>query len=41
MTGAAHEFASEPLLRYDTSVMVSARHPRERATSVHELLDRD
>ncbi|ABI91862.1 MULTISPECIES: LysR substrate-binding domain-containing protein [Burkholderia] len=37
----AQEFAFEPLLRYDTSVMVRAGHPRERAKSVHDLLDCD
>ncbi|WP_098554017.1 MULTISPECIES: LysR substrate-binding domain-containing protein [Burkholderia] len=38
---SAQEFAFEPLLRYDTSVMVRAGHPHEHATSVHELLDCD
>ncbi len=38
---SAQEFAFEPLLRYDTSVMVRAGHPREHAKSVHELLDCD
>ncbi|MFP3559672.1 LysR substrate-binding domain-containing protein, partial [Paraburkholderia sp. SIMBA_049] len=37
----AQEFAFAPLLRYDTSVMVRAGHPRERAKSVHDLLDCD
>ncbi|CAN0627351.1 LysR family transcriptional regulator, regulator of abg operon [Burkholderia multivorans] len=38
---AAQEFASEPLLTYETSVMVRAGHRREHARSIHELLDED
>ncbi|KVL07989.1 LysR substrate-binding domain-containing protein [Burkholderia sp. MSMB1826] len=39
--GSAQEFAFEPMLRYETSVMVRAGHPRERARSIHDLLDND
>ncbi|EAY71428.1 LysR family transcriptional regulator [Burkholderia dolosa] len=39
--GSTQEFAFEPMLRYDTSVMVRAGHPRERARSLHDLLDDD
>jgi len=38
---AAQEFASEPVLTYETSVMVRAGHRREQARSIHELLDED
>ncbi|KWC18431.1 LysR substrate-binding domain-containing protein [Burkholderia ubonensis] len=38
---AAQEFACEPVLTYETSVMVRAGHPRERARSIHDLLDQD
>ncbi|KWF70277.1 LysR family transcriptional regulator [Burkholderia multivorans] len=37
----AQEFAFEPMLRYETAVMVRAGHPRERARSIHDLLDDD
>ncbi|MPV58265.1 LysR family transcriptional regulator [Burkholderia sp. HI2761] len=39
--GSAQEFAFEPMLRYETSVMVRAGHPLERARSIHDLLDTD
>nr|WP_233633020.1 LysR substrate-binding domain-containing protein [Burkholderia seminalis] len=39
--GGTQEFAFEPMLRYDTAVMVRAGHPRERARSIHDLLDHD
>lgn len=38
---AAQEFACEPMLTYETSVMVRAGHAREHARSIHELLDQD
>jgi LysR family transcriptional regulator, regulator of abg operon len=38
---AAQEFASEPVLTYETSVVVRAGHRREHARSIHELLDED
>ncbi|WP_176051293.1 LysR substrate-binding domain-containing protein [Burkholderia sp. BCC1644] len=39
--GGTQEFACEPMLRYETSVMVRAGHPLERARSIHDLLDND
>jgi LysR family transcriptional regulator of abg operon len=37
----AQEFACEPLLTYQSSVMVREGHRRARARSIHELLDED
>jgi LysR family transcriptional regulator, regulator of abg operon len=37
----AQEFASEPVLTYESSVMVRAGHRYARATSIHDLLDHD
>ncbi|MEK2605324.1 LysR family transcriptional regulator [Burkholderia arboris] len=39
--GGTQEFSCEPMLRYETSVMVRAGHPLERARSIHDLLDND
>jgi len=38
---SAQEFASEPLLTYESSVMVREGHRKARARSIHELLDED
>lgn len=35
------EFACEPLMSYETAVMVREGHPRQHARSIHELLDQD
>ncbi|OAJ53246.1 LysR family transcriptional regulator [Paraburkholderia ginsengiterrae] len=35
------EFACEPLLTYESSVMVRAGHRHQHASSIHELLDND
>ncbi|WP_323119015.1 LysR substrate-binding domain-containing protein [Burkholderia alba] len=40
-SAAAQEFACEPMLAYETSVMVREGHPRQHASSIHELLDQD
>lgn len=37
----AQEFACEPLLAYESSVMVRAGHRHEHARSIHELLEND
>ncbi|MEM5315429.1 LysR substrate-binding domain-containing protein [Paraburkholderia sp. JHI869] len=38
---SAQEFACEPVLTYESSVMVRAGHRKARARSIHELLDED
>ncbi|KRW97839.1 LysR substrate-binding domain-containing protein [Paracoccus sp. MKU1] len=35
------EFLIEPLIRYETAVMVRRGHPREACRSIHDLLDQD
>ena len=38
---ATQEFAGEPILTYETAVMVRDGHPRQRSRSIHDLLDQD
>jgi DNA-binding transcriptional LysR family regulator len=38
---SAQEFACEPLLAYESTVMVREGHRKARARSIHELLDED
>lgn len=38
---SAQEFACEPILTYESSVMVREGHRKTRARSIHELLDED
>jgi LysR family transcriptional regulator of abg operon len=38
---ATQEFSCEPVLNYETTVMVRRGHPRQHCRSIHELLDQD
>ncbi|WP_322028476.1 LysR family transcriptional regulator [Paraburkholderia sp. J76] len=38
---STQEFACEPVLTYESSVMVREGHPKARARSIHELLEED
>jgi DNA-binding transcriptional LysR family regulator len=38
---ATQEFSCEPVLNYETAVMVREGHPRQDCRSIHDLLDQD
>ncbi|TDN63324.1 LysR family transcriptional regulator [Paraburkholderia sp. BL10I2N1] len=38
---ATQEFSCEPVLNYETAVMVRQGHPRQACRSIHDLLDQD
>ncbi|WP_038496033.1 LysR substrate-binding domain-containing protein [Collimonas arenae] len=38
---AAQEFTCEAVLNYETTVLVRRGHPRQKARSIHDLLDQD
>ncbi|CAE6765708.1 LysR substrate-binding domain-containing protein [Paraburkholderia haematera] len=40
-SAAMQEFAGEPILTYETAVMVRDGHPRQGCRSIHDLLDQD